>query len=77
MGEGAVVGFAQLYGLEDFILGQITVLEGDTTLLSDPSQNAIAAVYSADEYGVIDENVNCFKVRGYRDPALCGEVGER
>ncbi len=56
------MGITQLYGLEDFILGEITVLEGDTTLLSDPSQNAIAAVYSADEYGVIDENVNCFKV---------------
>ena len=57
-----VVGDAQLYGLEDFILGEITVLEGDITPLSDPSQNAIAAVYSADEYGVIYENVNCFKV---------------
>ena len=59
---GNVVGAAQLYGMEDFILGEITVLEGDITPLSDPSQNAIAAVYSADEYGVIHENVNCFKV---------------
>ena len=59
---GAVVGFAQLYGLEDFILGEITVLEGDITPLSDPSRNAIAAVYSADEHGVIAENVNCFQV---------------
>ena len=48
--------------MEDFILGEITVLEGDITPLSDPSQNAIAAVYSTDEYGVIDENDNCFKV---------------
>ncbi len=59
---GTVVGSAQLYGLEDFILGEITVLEGDTAPLSDPSRNAIAAVYSADEYGVIDENDNCFHV---------------
>jgi putative ABC transport system permease protein len=59
---GTIVGSAQLYGLEDFILGEITVLEGDVSPLSDPSQNAIAAVYSADEYGVIHENVNCFKV---------------
>ncbi len=60
--EDTVVGDAQLYGMEDFILGEITVLEGDITPLSDPGQNAIAAVYSPDEYGVIHENVNCFKV---------------
>ncbi len=59
---GAVVGSAQLYGLEDFILGEINVLEGDIAPLSDPSRNAIAAVYSADEYGVIDENDNCFQI---------------
>ncbi|MDE7262177.1 MAG: ABC transporter permease, partial [Oscillospiraceae bacterium] len=62
VGEGTIVGHAQLYGLEDFILGEITVLEGDITPLSDPSQNAIAAVYAADEYGMIYEDVNCFKV---------------
>ena len=60
--EDTIVGSAQLYGLEDFILGEINVLEGDIKPLSDPSQNAIAAVYSADEYGVIHENGNCFKV---------------
>ncbi len=59
---GTVAGIAQLYGLEDFILGQIDVLEGDITPLSDPSQNAIAAVYSVNEYGEIYENDNCFKV---------------
>ena len=57
-----VAGIAQLYGLEDFILGAINVLEGDITPLSDPGQNAIAAVYSFNEYGVINENSNCFKV---------------
>lgn len=60
--EGTIVGFAQLYGLEDFILSEITVLDGDITPLSDPGQNAIAAVYSADEHGVIAENGNCFQV---------------
>ncbi len=59
---GAVVGFAQLYGLEDFILREITVLDGDITPLSDPGRNAIAAVYSADEHGMIAENGNCFQV---------------
>lgn len=62
VGEGIVVGNAQLYGLEDFILGQINVLEGDITPLSDPSRNAIAAVYYANEYGAIYEDVNCFQV---------------
>ncbi len=60
--EDTVVGSAQLYGLEDFILGEINVLEGDVTPLSDPSRNAIAAVYAADDYGVIHEDDNCFKV---------------
>ena len=62
MGEDTVVGSAQLYGLEDFILGEINVLEGDAAPLSDPSRNAIAAVYAADDYGVIHEDDNCFKV---------------
>ncbi|MDE7261547.1 MAG: ABC transporter permease [Oscillospiraceae bacterium] len=62
VGEDTVVGAAQLYGMEDFILGEINVLDGDVTPLSDPSRNAIAAVYSADDYGVIYEDVNCFKV---------------
>ena len=56
------MGLAQLYGLEDFILGEIDVLEGDITPLSDPSQNAIAAVYSTDEHGAIRESDNCFNV---------------
>lgn len=60
--EDTVVGCAQLYGLEDFILSKVNVLEGDISPLFDPSQNAIAAVYAADEYGVIHEDVNCFKV---------------
>ena len=60
--EGTIVGNAQLYGLEDFILGEINVLAGDIAPLSDPDQNAIAAVYSADEYGMINENANCFQV---------------
>lgn len=61
-GDGTMVGSAQLYGLEDFILGEVNVLDGDIAPLSDPRQNAIAAVYSADDYGVIDENTNCFQV---------------
>ncbi|MDE7220242.1 MAG: ABC transporter permease [Oscillospiraceae bacterium] len=60
--EDTVAGSAQLYGLEDFILGEINVLEGDIAPLSDPGRNAIAAVYAANDYGVIHEDDNCFKV---------------
>ena len=60
--EATIVGSAQLYGLEDFILSEINVLEGDAAPLSDPGQNAIAAVYAADDYGAISEDSNCFKV---------------
>lgn len=62
VGEDTVAGAAQLYGLEDFILGEINVLEGDVAPLSAPGRNAVAAVYSADDYGAISEDSNCFKV---------------
>lgn len=74
--EGTVVGNAQLYGLEDFILGEINVLAGDIAPLSDPDQNAIAAVYSADEYGMINENANCFQVGDIVKAPICGGVDE-
>ena len=60
--EDTIVGSAMLYGLEDFILGEINVLEGDAAPLSDPGRNAIAAVYAADDYGAVSEDSNCFKV---------------
>lgn len=42
---------AQLYGMEDFPLSRITVLDGDLSALSDPTANAVAAVYTTDDYG--------------------------
>lgn len=42
---------AQLYGMEDFPLSRVKVLEGDLAALSDPAQNAVAAVYVDDDYG--------------------------
>ena len=41
---------AQMYGMEDFPLSLLDVLEGDLAPLSDPSQKAIAAVYMTDDY---------------------------
>ena len=48
---GQIVDRAQLYGMEDFPLSKLTVLEGDLSALSDPTKNAIAAVYATDDYG--------------------------
>lgn len=47
---GLLESEATLYGMEDFPLSLLDVLEGDLTPLSDPGRNAIAAVYLTDDY---------------------------
>ena len=42
---------AQLYGMEDFPLNQLTVYEGDVDSLREPGSRNIAAVYTEDDYG--------------------------
>lgn len=37
--------------MEDFVLDQLTVIDGDLSALSDPAQHVIAAVYDTDDYG--------------------------
>lgn len=49
--DGLLADRAQLYGMEDFPLSRITVLDGDLSALSDPTANAVAAVYTTDDYG--------------------------
>ena len=49
--DGRIADRAQLYGMEDFPLSKLTVLDGDLSALSDPDANAIAAVYATDDYG--------------------------
>lgn len=49
--SGQIADRAQLYGMEDFPLSKLTVLDGDLSALSDPNANAIAAVYMTDDYG--------------------------
>ncbi len=49
--SGQIADRAQLYGMEDFPLSRITVLDGDLSALSDPTANAVAAVYTTDDYG--------------------------
>ncbi|MEA4919454.1 MAG: ABC transporter permease [Clostridiaceae bacterium] len=48
--EGLVADGIQLYGMEEYPLKQLTVIDGDLSLLHDTSKNAIAAVYLIDDY---------------------------
>lgn len=49
--DGRVSTNALLYGMEDFPLSKLKVIEGDLAPLKDPSQNVIAAVGRMDDYG--------------------------
>lgn len=49
--DGRISDQVQLYGMEDFLLEKLTILEGDLEKLKDPSANYIAAVYFKDDYG--------------------------
>ena len=49
--DGLLTDRAQLYGMEDFPLSRLTVLDGDLSALSDPSADAVAAVYTTNDYG--------------------------
>lgn len=51
----------QLYGMEDFVLDKMNVLEGDLSKLKEGG-NYVAAVYSADDYGNIYEDSHWAKV---------------
>lgn len=51
--EGLIYDRAQLYGMEDFPLSQLTVYEGDIDSLREPGSKNIAAVYSEDDYGAL------------------------
>lgn len=48
--DGLLETGAMMYGMEDFPLSLLDVLEGDLAPLSDPSRKAIAAVFNADDY---------------------------
>ena len=49
--DGRVATDALLYGMEDFPLSKLKVIEGDLEPLKDPTQSAIAAVGYVDDYG--------------------------
>lgn len=55
--EGLVSSSAKLYGMDDFILDKLNVLEGDISKLYEPGSKYIAAVYSTDDYGkIVDDS---------------------
>ena len=60
--NGMLMGDAQLYGMEDFPLSRLNVLEGDLSPLSDPARNAIAAVYRSNDYSEINWDSNWVKI---------------
>lgn len=49
--DGRLAEDAQLFGMEDYALDRLTVLEGDLEKLRDPEGRYVAAVYSDDDYG--------------------------
>ena len=51
----------QLYGMEDFVLDKLNVLEGDLSKLKEGG-NYVAAVYNADDYGNIHEDSHWAKL---------------
>lgn len=48
--KGLIANLTQLYGMEEYPLSQLDLVEGDISALHDPTQNAIAAVYWIDDY---------------------------
>lgn len=60
--SGLLEAGVQMYGMEDFPLSLLDVLEGDLAPLSDPSQKAIAAVYLADDYNATQWDSNWAKL---------------
>lgn len=49
--EGLLANTVQLYGMEQYALNKMTVLEGDLSKLQEPGGRYVAAVYSDDDYG--------------------------
>ncbi len=60
--SGLLEAGVQMYGMEDFPLSLLDVLEGDLAPLSDPSQKAIAAVYRSDDYNATQWGSNWAKL---------------
>ena len=60
--DGLVATSAEVYGMEQACLDQLTVIDGDLSALNDPSRHAIAAAYSVDDYNNPDPDSHWAKV---------------
>ncbi|MGO5030023.1 ABC transporter permease [Candidatus Agathobaculum pullicola] len=60
--DGLLADRVQLYGMEAFALDRLTVLEGDLDRVYAPGSRYIAAVYTVDEYGRVEENSHWARV---------------
>lgn len=60
--EGKAETGVQLYGMEEFCLGQLNVLDGDLSRLSEEDGRYVAAVYATDDYGNVEEKSHWAKV---------------
>ena len=60
--NGLVAAYAKLYGMDDFVLDHLTLLEGDLSKVREPGGKYIAAVYSTDDYGRITEDSNWARI---------------
>jgi putative ABC transport system permease protein len=60
--DGLLSEDTQLYGMEDYPLDKLTVLEGALDGLHTPGSKSIAAVYQTDDYGNVIESSNWAKL---------------
>ena len=72
--EGLLADRVQLYGMEQFPLDHLTVLEGDLSKLSEPGGRYVAAVYSDDDYGTARDGLPLGPAGGHRHHPVCGGV---
>ena len=49
--QGLLASGVQLYGMEDYAVDRLRVLDGDVSKLHEPGGRYVAAVYSEDDYG--------------------------
>lgn len=60
--KGEVQEAVQLYGMEEFVLDKLRVVEGDLSRLYEPGGHYVAAVLSEDDYGKEDLDSSWAKV---------------
>lgn len=60
--DGLLANQVQLYGMEQFALDKLTVLQGDLSKLHKPGGRYVAAVYGEDDYGNLEMDSNWAKI---------------